>query len=283
MIIFLNGDFVPEEKALISVFDRSFLYGDGLFETMRVCNGKPFRWRQHLERLQHGAEFLRIRMAFSAGELLVFAKELVDRNQAREAVLRLTLSRGIGPRGYSPRGADHSILVMSIHALPAGDAGALQCWALATSSFRIPPGDALAQFKTCNKLSQIMARAEAQAAGAHEALLKNTAGRIVEGAASNLFWIRDDIVGTSPITEGVLPGVTRAAVLELCINLALRTEMANLSAGQLCQTEGVFLSLSSAGIAQGISLDGTLLRQSPITKHIHAAYLELLRRETADP
>jgi len=283
MITFLNGNFVPEEQALISVFDRSFLYGDGLFETMRLCNGKPFRWRQHLERLHHGAKFLQIPLGCSTAELLAFANELVTRNQAHEGVLRLTLSRGVGPRGYSPRGADHSTIVMTIHPVPAGAAQTLEFWALASSSFRLPPNDALAQFKTCNKLPQVMARAEADAAGAHEALLQNTNGRVVEGAASNLFWVQDGVVCTAPQTEGILPGVTRAAVLELCRKLDLGTEMTDLTTQQLCQTEGVFLSLSSAGVAQGVSLDGKPLRHSPITKRIHAAYLDLLRTESADP
>src|SRR5436190_23114919 len=98
MLVFLNGQFVPEEQAMVSVFDRSFLYGDGLFETMLVCNRQPFRWKQHLERLQRGAEFLKIKLPFSAEALRRFADELISRNEMSEALLRLTLSRGVGRR-----------------------------------------------------------------------------------------------------------------------------------------------------------------------------------------
>src|SRR5881392_3618930 len=94
--VFVNGQFVPEEQALVSVFDRSFLYGDGLFETMRIRNGRPFRWEQHMERLAQGSKFLGIGIPFAENALLGFASELVNRNQLPEALLRLSLSRGKG-------------------------------------------------------------------------------------------------------------------------------------------------------------------------------------------
>src|SRR5262245_53062585 len=115
MTVFLNGQFVDEEQALISVFDRGFLYGDGLFETMRICNGRPFRWELHLDRLLGGLEFLKIKPPWSRKELRSFADELVHRNQMREALLRLTVSRGVGLRGYAPKGTIRPSVVMSLH------------------------------------------------------------------------------------------------------------------------------------------------------------------------
>ncbi len=233
MIVFLNGKFVPEDQAVVSVFDRSFLYGDGLFETMRICKGEPFRWEQHLERFAHGAEFLKIRLPFSSDSLRGFVAELVSRNQMPEALLRATLSRGIGLRGYSPKGADRPSLVMSLHPAPALDAPAR--WSLVTSSCRLPANEPLAQFKTCNKLPQILARAEADAAGADEALLLNTEGYVVE-----------------VINEAVIAPA------------ALR------------QVQGIFLSLSSVGIAECVTLDGISLTRSPLVDRLRIAYNELL-------
>src|SRR5215475_13951054 len=115
MVVFLNGEFVPEDRAVVSVFDRGFLYGDGLFETMRVFNGKPFRWRQHCERLQCGADFLGIRLPFTVEALRGFVGELIAKNNLPDALLRLTISRGIGARGYSPKGADKPTTTMSLH------------------------------------------------------------------------------------------------------------------------------------------------------------------------
>src|ERR687887_2608655 len=98
MMVFMNGQFVEEEAARVSVFDRSFLYGDGLFETIPVYGGRPFRWAQHLERLNRGADFLKIRLSYSPKELRKHAGELIERNQAPNALIRLTVSRGVGDR-----------------------------------------------------------------------------------------------------------------------------------------------------------------------------------------
>src|ERR1017187_269469 len=168
MLIFLNGQIVPEEQAVVSIFDRGFLYGDGLFETMLVFNGKPFRWAQHLQRLQCGAEFLKIKLPFTNEALRSSVAELVVKNQMPDSLLRLTLSRGVGVRGYSPKGAERPTLVMSLHPAPPINAPKTPGWRLITSSFRLPAGEPLAQFKTCNKLPQVLARAEADAAGADE-------------------------------------------------------------------------------------------------------------------
>jgi aminodeoxychorismate lyase len=283
MIVFLNGDFVPEEQAVVSVFDRAFMYGDGLFETIPVSNGAFFRWRQHMQRLERGAAFLGISPPFKSGELEELAGRLVYENGMPHALLRLTLSRGVGVRGYSPRGAVSPVLVMSLHASPSMDAEVLPSWRLKTSSFRLPANEALAQFKNCNKLAQILARAESDHAGADEALLVNTDGFVVEGAASNLFWIDQGSVCTPPLASGILSGVTRLVVLELCQNMDLEARELNITGSRLPDVDGVFLSLSSAGIVEGAYLDGQPLRQSPLTKQIQRAYFQLLRCETRSP
>src|SRR5436190_1915745 len=164
MLVFLNGQFVPEDRAVVSVFDRSFLYGDGLFETVLVSRGRPFRWPQHLERLHRGAEFLGLKLPFADDALGKFLIELIAVNTLSDGLLRLTLSRGVGIRGYSPQGADRPTLVMSLHPLPTGPEPA-RGWRLWTSARRLPAGESLAQYKTTNKLTQILARAEADAAG----------------------------------------------------------------------------------------------------------------------
>jgi branched-chain amino acid aminotransferase len=210
MIVFLNGQFVLEEQALISVFDRSFLYGDGLFETMRVVNGKPFRWAAHVERLRGGAEFLNIQLPYKAAMLHESAEQLIVRNKLPESLLRLTISRGVGPRGYSPKGAEQPSVVMSLYPAPSLQSEMMPRWRLATASVRLPANEPLAQFKTCNKLAQILAKSQAEEAGAEEALLLNTDGCVVEGASSNLFWIEDQTICTPRGGRGRLAGVSRA-------------------------------------------------------------------------
>ena len=291
MTVFLNGQFVPEAAATVSVFDRSFLYGDGLFETMRVSNGKSFRWTQHIERLERGAAFLGIEIPFKREALVNFAAELIARNQMPESLLRLTLSRGVGVRGYSPKGADKPTLVMTLHAMGAPisrsassdpadqEIGAPLHWRAHTASFRLPSGEALAQFKTCNKLAQILARAQAEAAGADEALLLNTDGFVVEAASSNLFWIERGTVCTPPLASGILAGVTREVVHELCAKLTLPYRESTIRPAELAKADAAFLSLSSHGIIELAAIDGTKLGSSPVIGQLHTAYLAQVRAE----
>ena len=275
VLIFLNGQFVPEERAVVSVLDRGFLYGDGLFETMRIFNGKPFRWREHLERFQNGAEFLKIKLPFDPEALRGFVEELIEKNNLPDALLRMTLSRGIGVRGYSPKGAENPTIVMSLHPAPR-HGGKSPRWKLITSTHRLPANEPLAHFKTCNKLAQILARSEADAAGADEALLLNTDGFVVEGASSNLFWIEDDTICTPPLASGVLPGVTRAVVLEICKKLGLKTSQANIGIEGLKSADGVFVSLSSFGIVEAASLEGRAVSESPLAKQIQQNYQSII-------
>lgn len=279
MIVFHNGEFVPEERAFVSVFDRSFLYGDGLFETLRVSKGRPFRWMQHLDRLRQGADFLGIKIPFGCKALERFATELISKNQMPDALLRLTLSRGVGLRGYSPKGADKPIVVMTLHPfLGAPGSGPAQ-WKLITASFHLPAAEKLAQFKTANKLAQVLARAEADTAGADEALLLNTDDFVVEGASSNLFWIQAGMVCTPPLASGVLAGVTRAVTFEICHGLSLQVEETAVSPDELCQSEGVFLTLSSLGVVEANELNRAVLPRSPLVGKIRHAYAELLAKE----
>src|SRR5258708_6039184 len=119
MEVFLNGEFVSEARAVVPVNDRGFMYGDGLFETMRVVNGRPFRMAQHLERMTRGADFLKIKPPFTPKELEKFAAQLIEQNKMTDAILRVTLTRGPGGRGYAFNGECKPTLAMALHAAPA--------------------------------------------------------------------------------------------------------------------------------------------------------------------
>ena len=145
---------------------------------------------------------------------------------------------------------------------------------------RLLANDPMAQFKTCNKLPHIVARAEAESVDADEAVLLNSDGFVAEGTSSNLFWLDDGTVFTPPLCAGVLPGITRSVVLELSQSLGLTSRETNLYPRQLCKADGVFLTLSSMGIVEATAHDGQPLKQSPLTHRLRLAYLELIRNET---
>ncbi len=276
MITFLNGQFVPEAQAVIPVNDRGFMYGDGLFETVRVVNGRPFRLAQHLERMTRGADFLKIKPPFAPKELQEFAEQLIEQNQLPEAILRLTLTRGPGARGYTPNAEGRPTVVMTLHAAPASENPAH--WSLITSSFRVPAADPLSSFKTLNKLTHVMARAEAAARGADEALLINTNGEVAETASGNLFWVYDDKICTTPTGRGVLPGITRAVVLEICQALGLLTNKRVIKPEALRNSEGIFVTQSALGIVPVAMFDDEPIAPSPLVDQIFSAYRELLTK-----
>jgi aminodeoxychorismate lyase len=278
MVVFLNGEFVPEKKAVVPVTDRGLLYGDGLFETMRVYNGKPFRMAQHLERMVRGADFLKIKLPFTPKELQQFAEQLVGKNEMPDSILRVTLTRGPGQRGYSPKGADKPNIVMTLDQAPPLDSASPPCWSLVTSSFHIPSSDPLAAFKTTSKLIQVAARAEAEAKGADEALLVNTNGEVAETAGGNLFWVYHDKICTTPTGRGALPGITRAVALEICQVLGLPTNKRVIKSEALRNSEGIFLTQSALGVVCITSLDGMPVPHSPMMDKLYGAYCEMLTK-----
>ena len=185
-LVFLNGALIPEGQAMIPVQDRGFLYGDGLFETLRVSHGRVFRWSSHWERLSRGLDLLRIRLPFDAETLGRHAADLIAANGLRDGLLRLAVSRGVGPRGYSPRGADVPTLVMTTTAAAAPALTMPLAWRVHLSRHVLPGATPLSECKTANKLLQVLARMEADDAGKDEALLRDGDGFLAEGTSGTL-------------------------------------------------------------------------------------------------
>jgi len=282
MLVFLNGKFLPAAKAVVSVYDRGFMYGDGLFETMRVVNGRPFRLAQHLERLVRGADFLKIKLPFTPKEIQQAAAQLIEKNALPDTVLRVTLTRGPGERGYSPAGAEKPTLLLTLQPSPPTLADGTRQWSLITSAFRIPVGGTMASLKTTSKILNVVARAEARERGADEALLLNTNGEVAETAGGNIFWIFQNRVCTVPTGRGVLPGITRAVVLEICQTLGLETSKRVIKPQQLHNAEGVFITQSVLGLVPVASFDGEAVAPAPLVDQLAGAYHEMMLRESAN-
>ena len=273
MQVCLNGLFMPAEDAKISIFDRGVLYGDSLFETMRVTHRRIFRWHSHWVRLTTSASMLEMRIPWSEADLLSKAEELVLRNGLPEGVLRLTISRGVGLRGYSPVGADTPIYTLTLHPIPEGPATK---WKLMTASQRIPSGIGLDSLKSGNKLRQVLAKGEASRVGADEAVLLDSSGSLAEGSASNIFWIESETVLTPPESTGLLPGITRAVVGELCCHLGIRLQECLTPPQRAREASGVFCTLSTLGIVEVRAWDNQSCELSPITRRLQMAYSNLV-------
>jgi aminodeoxychorismate lyase len=271
--VWLSGEFVPESVARLSAFDRGCLYGDGLFETIRVFDGRIPLFDRHLARLEEGLRVLRFQARPKAADLRLAADQLRRRNEVSEGVLRLQVTRGIGSRGYSPRGVGAPTILLSTHPLPLTMA---RGWRVMAASVRVWSGSPLNRVKSTSKALHVLARGEADDQQADEALLLNERGELVEATAANLFWIRDGCLVTPPIDAGALPGITRAEVMRLAGGLGLSvTEMAA-SPADLFEAEGVFLTNSVRGVVTVGELDGRPLSVSGWVERLRTKWLESL-------
>lgn len=249
MKIWLNGSLIDEAEARIAPTDRGLLLGDGLFETMAAENGAVPELARHHARLRRGAELLRLPVHFTPQNLAQIVAELLAANGLTLAAVRLTLTRGSGPRGLLPGDATTPTLMLTASAMPAASGPAR----LITAGQRRDESSILSTIKSLNYLPNVLARIEAAEAGADDALLLNHAGRVAEASASNVFvrlagrWI------TPPVSEGALPGVRRAVLLE-----AGRVQEAPVSIAELVRAEALCLgnALSMRAVA---SLDGRAL------------------------
>lgn len=212
MTVYVNGELVSSDDLHLDPADRGLTLGDGLFETIRVHHGVAQRVFAHLHRLAHGADVLGIPLAMSEEDLVYAIAQTIKENGVEEGVARLTLTRGPGPRGVAPPEKPQPTLM--INAEPVLEQTTEPVQAIIATVTRRNEHSPLAGLKTLNYLDNILARQEALNVGAHDALLQNTVGAVVEATTANLFVAIDGQILTPPIKDGALPGVMRADVIQ---------------------------------------------------------------------
>ncbi|MBK9230756.1 MAG: aminotransferase class IV [Anaerolineae bacterium] len=276
-LVYVNGQMQPAQSAQVSARDRGFLLGDGLFETLAAYRGRILGLDQHLTRLQHGANVLGFDPP-PAAELAAAARHTLAANglQAQDAILRLTVSRGAGPRGLLPPAQPTPTVVIT--AAPWAVAAPAAQTAISVP-FRWDAASPLAGLKTLNYLPQILGRQAAQVAGATEGIFLNHAGHLVEGCASNLFWVSDGALFTPALACGPLPGVTRAFVLALAAGLQLPVVEGAFPRAQLLQAAEAFLTNSLIELAPLTWYDGQPIGRGepgPLTRRLQAAFRTMI-------
>lgn len=257
MIVYLNGEWLPAAEAKIPIDDRGFLYGDGVYETARLHRGGYFRFHAHYRRLAAGAEALRIPVP-PEEELAGIARELSRRNGLQDGSLRITLTRGRGGRGLGTAGAGSPTLLVTLQPMaPDWREQAERGWRLITATHtRHPPPDLLPlPLKSLGRIHAILARLEAEAAGADDALLLSPDGAVTEGPTWNIFWRQGDELYTPAPEVGVLEGVTRAVVLGLADELGLAVHVGRWPRSRLDAAEEIFLTMTSLGLVPVARLD----------------------------
>jgi branched-chain amino acid aminotransferase len=272
---YVNGLFVPEGEATVSIFDRGFLYGDGVFETMRVYGGKTFRFDEHLQRLSYGLAWLGI--AAPNTDLRAVIRELVDRNGVDCGVARISVTRGVGEMGLSTKGiGKHGIVVLARPREFAAPSAGLR---VILSSVRLREHSPLEGVKSANRLEYVLAKIEADRAGVDDAVLLNEDGWVVEFTAGNLFVVMGGKLYTSSIGEGGLLGITRRIVIELAGALGLTVEEVGFRLDFLEAADEVFATNSLIEIAPVT----TWSKSHEVTNRLHTAYRKLVISELSMP
>lgn len=279
-LVWMDGRVVPATEAMVPVSDRSFLYGDGLFESLPWDSGRLFRWRGHWDRLKAGAAFLKIRIPADEAEVRTGIRAITTPLTTAQATVRLHLSRGVGPRGYSPRGAETPRLILTVHPAPPMPPAGWPAIRLKTCrAFAVAAGDPLAAHKSANKLLNVLARAEAEADGFDDALLLNTDGVVTESSSGNVFWWESGHLHTPPLSAGALGGVTRGAVLDAARDLGWSVTETAAPPARLSASGGLFLTFSTRGLVPVEALDGHPVPTEPRQSPLQEAFLRRCEQE----
>jgi len=279
--VYLNGKFVPRSEAKVSVFDRGYLYGDGVFEGIRGYNGRIFRLDQHLERLYRGARAICLDLPLTPEEFKDVIIETVRRNGLRDCYIRVIVSRGEGDLGLDPRVCRTPATVVVIAASIALYPKEVyeEGLELVTCITRRNLATALnPKIKSLNYLNNILARMEVARAGAHEGLMLNHLGYVAEATGDNVFIVREGHLSTPPTYTGILEGITRQVVLELAqeMNLPVREDMLTLY--DVYSADECFLTGTAAEIVPVSTVDGRIVgdgKPGPITKRLMERFKEV--------
>jgi branched-chain amino acid aminotransferase len=238
-VVFLNRRFVPESKAGFSVFDRGLLYGDGLFETVRISNGKFFRLAAHIRRLYDGLKFLGIHLPYTRAEMEIFARETAINNQISEGFARIVVSRGEGFLGFSPHGAGQPHVAICARQRPVA-VRRKETWRLIFHPQPVAP----LPLKSLSYLPHVLAKKEAEDAGFDDAILLNAQGIVIEATASNLFLWEEGLIVTPSLSTGCLPGITRAELIKVARKEGYRVVEKKFAAAECRKANGIFLTNS---------------------------------------
>lgn len=280
--IYINGEYFSKDDAKISVYDHGLLYGDGVFEGMRIYGGKVFRLREHLVRLWESAASIGLQIPITMDQLTGDVNECVGRNQLQEGYIRLVVTRGSGALGLDPfRCSNPQIIIIadkiSLYPEELYENG-LEL--VTASTIRNHPAALSPRIKSLNYLNNILAKMEGLKAGCVEALMLNHVGQVAECTGDNLFIVKSGRLLTPPIDAGILEGITRNAVLELAVEAGIETLETTLTRHDIYIAEECFLTGSAAEVIPAVKLDGRLIgsgKPGPITRQLNEAFRKLVR------
>lgn len=283
--VYLNGAFVPYEEARLPVEDRGTLFGDGVYEVIRVYGGRPFTMKAHMERLVRSAREIRL-PAVDAARLEQAGLELIERNTIDDGTLYVQVSRGVAPRNHLfPEGVDPTVFMVA-RALPRAEKSVREA---GVACITVPDIRWLrCDIKSICLLPNVLAKQQAKEAGAFEAIFVRD-GVLTEGTSSNLFGVRNGALVTHPAGEHILEGITRRLVIRLAALEGIPVEEESLTEDGLDSLDELFLSGTTTEVRPIVTVDGRPIgsgRPGDVTRRIQAQYdrvVDEVRRGGADP
>jgi len=288
-LVYVNGSFVPRSEAKISISDHGFLYGYGIFQSLRVYNGKLFLLDKHLKLLYKAAEVIGIRPKLEGINLENIFNEIVKANNLKEARVRVTVSNGENTAmPWLDTSGAPNIVATAVPYIPFPPEKYETGFRVGIASLRRMKQSVLSSIKSVNYLLNVMVRVEASVKGWDETILLNDAGFIAEGGGSNVFFVKGEKLVTPPADSGIIPGVTREAVMELAAGLGIVVEEKNMKPPELGRFNEAFLTNSMIEIMPIVSVvdekgkaitigDG---KPGTLTRRLMAAYKERVKKET---
>lgn len=279
--VFVNGAFLPSNRATISVFDRGLTYGDGLFETIRAYNGRPFALDRHISRLRRGLDELAIPFTTETAFEETITKLLkLNHLDSSDAYIRITVTRGADHGGLLPSEEIEPTIIIVAKRV---DTSKIELWqrkGISVSFIEgyLPP---LPHMKTLNYLPSLMAKMEAVRRGADEGLFVRN-GLITEGTTSNIFTVKDGILSTPPADGAILPGITREIILELAKSNGIACRESPLTVTEFLESDEAFMSNAIAEIAPVVAVDGHRVGDGEggsTTRLLQRAYMEMAQAD----
>lgn len=258
LIIYLDGKYVPEEEAVVSVFDHGLLYGDGVFEGIRAYHGRVFKLEEHIDRLYESAHIINLKIDLTRAEMTEVVLETLRRNSLQDGYIRLVVSRGKGDLGLDP-GKCPQACVFCIAAgirLYPEELYEKGMDIITVATRRNIPEALNPKVKSLNYLNNIMAKIESTLAGVPEALMLNNEGYVAEATGDNVFIVKKGTLITPPPFLGILEGITRNAVMQLAANKGLRVEERVFTRHDVYIAEECFLTGTAAEVIPVVAVDG---------------------------
>jgi branched-chain amino acid aminotransferase len=280
MKIYIDGEFYDKENAKISVFDHGLLYGDGVFEGIRFYNGRVFRLDEHIDRLFDSARAICLKVGLDKTAMTKAVLKTIRLNELRDGYVRLVVTRGSGDLGLNPNLCPKAtvFIIASKITLYSEDKYVNGLDVVTCATRRIPHGALSPMVKSLNYLNNIMAKIEAQIAGAGEGLMLNEQGFVSECTGDNIFTIKNGAIYTPPISSGALAGVTRNVVFEIAAEMGISIQEPNMTRYDIYTADECFLTGTAAEVIPAVKLDTRPIGDGtpgPLTKKLIARFREL--------